>query len=119
MLTWHKELWLIDHGAALYFHHSWHNWEEQAKRPFVQVKEHVLLPQATQLYEVDAEFRSILDVKRINAIVALIPDEWLASGHPFDSAAECRQAYVEFLLTRTENSEIFIKEAQNAAETLI
>src|SRR3954470_17838663 len=44
MLVWHKELWLIDHGAALYFHHSWHNWEEQAKRPFVQVKDHVLLP---------------------------------------------------------------------------
>src|SRR5258708_30781488 len=61
MLTWHKELWLIDHGASLYFHHSWHNWEQQAKRPFVQVKEHVLLPQATKLEEVDAEFRSILN----------------------------------------------------------
>jgi hypothetical protein len=48
MLTWHKELWLIDHGAALYFHHSWHNWEEQAKKPFIQVKDHVLLSQATQ-----------------------------------------------------------------------
>src|ERR1700744_5561220 len=35
MLTWHKELWLIDHGASLYFHHSWNNWHEQAKRPFV------------------------------------------------------------------------------------
>src|ERR1700749_1076785 len=57
MLVWHKELWLIDHGAALYFHHSWHNWEEQAKRPFVQVKDHVLLQHATELELVDSEFK--------------------------------------------------------------
>jgi hypothetical protein len=54
MLIWHKELWLIDHGAALYFHHSGQNWEEQAKRPFAQIKEHVLLPKATELDTVDA-----------------------------------------------------------------
>src|SRR5689334_5178361 len=53
MLMWHKELWLIDHGASLYFHHSWDNWQEQAKRPFVQVKDHVLLPQADGLEKVD------------------------------------------------------------------
>ncbi|MDB4903690.1 MAG: hypothetical protein JWQ63_2971 [Mucilaginibacter sp.] len=119
MLTWHKELWLIDHGASLYFHHSWHNWEQQAKRPFVQVKEHVLLPQATKLEEADIEFRSILNEKRISSIVALIPDEWLSGEPSFKSPEEYRQAYVQFLLTRIENSEIFIKEAQNAAETLI
>src|SRR5471030_2016032 len=72
MLVWHKELWLIDHGAALYFHHSWHNWEEQAKRPFVQVKDHVLLSQATELNEVDSEFRTILTESVINDIVDLI-----------------------------------------------
>ena len=55
MLMWHKELWLIDHGASLYFHHSWQNFEEQAKRSFVQVKDHVLLPQASLLDEADAE----------------------------------------------------------------
>ena len=43
MLTWYRELWLIDHGAALYFHHGWDNWEEQAQRPFTPVKDHVLL----------------------------------------------------------------------------
>src|SRR5476651_2019658 len=69
MLTWHKELWLIDHGASLYFHHSWQNWEQQAKRPFVQVKDHVLLPQAMELDEVDAAFREILTPERIRAIV--------------------------------------------------
>src|SRR6187399_1499503 len=57
MLFWNKELWLIDHGASLYFHHSGQNWEEQAKRPFVQVKEHVLLTKATELEVVDTDFR--------------------------------------------------------------
>ena len=65
MLVWHKELWLIDHGAALYFHHSWHNWEEQAKRPFLQVKDHVLLNSATELSLVDQELRSVID-ERLN-----------------------------------------------------
>src|SRR5882757_1096508 len=77
MLIWHKELWLIDHGAALYFHHSWDNWREQATRPFVQVKDHVLLPRAAELEAVDGEFRSILTSERIRSIVSLIPDEWL------------------------------------------
>src|ERR1700749_1922352 len=59
MLTWNKELWLIDHGAALYFHHSWDNWKEQAVRPFLQVKDHVLLSKASELDEVDAEFKPV------------------------------------------------------------
>src|SRR6201999_2091777 len=92
MLIWHKELWLIDHGAALYFHHSWDNWEEQAKRPFVQVKDHVLLPQATQLNEVDAEFKLILTPERIRTIVVLVPDEWLMSGDAFETADQYRDA---------------------------
>ena len=61
MLIWNKELWLIDHGASLYFHHSWQHWQEQASRPFVQVKDHVLLPQASELEAVDITYRSILD----------------------------------------------------------
>jgi HipA-like protein len=119
MLIWHKELWLIDHGAALYFHHSWQNWEQQAKRPFVQVKDHVLLPQATELDAVDAEFSSILSVERISEIVALIPDEWLIGESTFETPEQYRQAYIHFLVTRISNSSIFIKEAQHAAGILI
>jgi hypothetical protein len=119
MLIWHKELWLIDHGAALYFHHSWHNWEEQAKRPFVQVKDHVLLPQATELDAVDAEFRLILTAQLIRSIVDLIPDEWLTGEPSFETPEHYRKAYTQFLLTRIEHAAIFIKEAQHAAETLI
>src|SRR6201996_3317236 len=49
MLVWNKELWLIDHGASLFFHHSWDNWQQQALRPFTQVKDHVLLSKAAVL----------------------------------------------------------------------
>lgn len=119
MLIWHKELWLIDHGASLYFHHSWQNWEEQARRPFMQVKDHVLLPRATELDAVDAAFRPILSTERLRAIVALIPEEWLGGDSPFASAEEHRQAYVHFLETRLANTEIFINEAQHARKALI
>ena len=118
MLIWHKELWLIDHGAALYFHHSWHNWPEQAKKPFVQVKDHVLLAQATELELADAEFVSLLTPDRVKAIVDLVPDTWLTGEPSFNTPADYRNAYVEFLLTRIANSAIFVKEAQYAA-TLI
>ncbi len=115
LLIWHKELWLIDHGAALYFHHSWDNWKEQATRPFVQVKDHVLLPFATDLDLVDAEFRSVLTLEKIQVIVSLIPDEWLDIETDTTSAEEIRQVYIQFLMLRIANSEIFVKEAQHAA----
>jgi hypothetical protein len=120
MLMWHKQLWLIDHGASLYFHHAWQNWEEQSKRPFAQVKDHVLLPQATELEMVDAEFKAILTPERIQAIVALIPEEWLTTiESPFETAQEHRQAYAHFINTRIAHSETFTKEAQHARKALI
>ena len=118
MLYWHKELWLIDHGASLYFHHSWQNWEEQAKRPFVLVKDHVLLPQATEITAVDAELKAILTPQLIADILALIPDEWL-DERQFESAEAQRNAYAYFLNTRIENSSVFVNEAENARQTLI
>jgi hypothetical protein len=118
MLIWHKELWLIDHGAALYFHHSWDNWQEQAKRPFVQVKDHVLLSRASELDIVNEEFTSILTTERITQIVNLIPDEWLI-GDAFETPDEYRKAYIQFLTTRIANAAIFVNEANHARETLI
>jgi len=119
MLLWHKELWLIDHGASLYFHHSWQNWEEQALRPFTHVKDHVLLPRSTELAAVDPGFRSILTLERINNIVSLVPDDWLVTDSPFQSVAEHRNAYIRFLELRIANSAIFLKEAQHAREIFI
>jgi hypothetical protein len=119
MLIWHKELWLIDHGASLYFHHSGQPWEEQAKRPFVQVKDHVLLPHASELEAVDAEYRAILTPDRIEAIVALVPDDWLIDESSEASPEERRQVYAQFLTTRLASSEIFVNEAQHARKTLV
>ncbi|SFO58232.1 hypothetical protein SAMN05428949_5864 [Chitinophaga sp. YR627] len=119
MLMWHRELWLIDHGASLYFHHSWDNWEEQAKRPFVQVKDHVLLPQASELEKADAAFRAILTEEQIRAIVAVVPDEWLLTLSHHGTPEEIREVYARFLITRIANAGTFVNEAQNARKTLI
>ena len=119
MLLWHKELWLIDHGASLYFHHAWQNWEEQALRPFTHVKDHVLLPRAAELTAVDAKFRSLLTTAHIRSIVSLIPDEWLLVDSPFTSVKDHREAYIRFLTLRIANSAIFVKEARHAREIFI
>jgi hypothetical protein len=118
MLFWHKELWLIDHGASLYFHHSWQNWEEQATRPFVLVKDHVLLKQASELEKVDLELKEILTPELVKTVLALIPDEWL-NEDIFKTCEAQRDAYALFLNTRIANSTIFVKEAQHAREALI
>jgi hypothetical protein len=116
MLLWRKELWLIDHGAALYFHHSWNDWQEQAKKPFTLIKDHVLLSQATELDKADEKFRVILTDSLIQFIVNLVPDEWLVIDSPFATADEHRNAYAEFLITRVKHSAIFTKAAQHAAK---
>lgn len=119
MLMWHKELWLIDHGASLYFHHSWDNWKEQAQRPFVQVKDHVLLPQATELEAADKEGRALITEDLIRSVVALVPDEWLDIHTPGAPPADIREVYVQFLGTRITSSGIFLKEAQHARAAFV
>src|SRR6478736_7905670 len=116
MLLWYKDIWLIDHGASLYFHHSWQDWEQQALKPFTHVKDHVLLPQATELFEVDELFRSLLSDEKIQAIVNLIPDSWLNNELNFSSVEEHRSAYAEFLEIRLSHSDFFVKEAKHARE---
>jgi hypothetical protein len=119
MLLWHKELWLIDHGASFYFHHSWTNWEQHAKSPFKLIKDHVLLPQASMIKEADELFKSILTPATLQAIVQLIPLEWLQWEDTEESPEAIREVYYQFLATRLNHSEIFINEAQNAREALI
>ena len=114
MLIWHKELWLIDHGACLYFHHSWNNWEQHAKSPFALIKDHVLLPQASLLKEVDAEFKTFLTMETLEEIVNTIPLEWLQWEDTDESPETLRNVYLQFLQTRLNYSEIFVNQAQNA-----
>ncbi len=129
MLVWNKELWLIDHGAALYFHHSWENdhhlspekIQHQAERPFVQIKDHVLLPRASRLDEVDTAARQILTPALIRTIVDLLPDEWLTGPgwSPTASPDDIRSVYAQFLNSRIAASGIFTKEAQHARQALV
>lgn len=119
MLMWHKELWLIDHGACLYFHHSWTSWQKHAQSPFALIKDHVLLPQAALLTETDQTFKSILTKEVLQNIVNLIPELWLHWEDTNETPEAIRDVYFQFLTTRLNQSEIFIKEAQNAREALI
>lgn len=119
LLMWHNELWLIDHGASLYFHHSWDNWEAQSRKPFLQVKEHVLLPWANNLEAIDQKCCSVLTPECIENIISIIPDNWLTADTPDLSAAEKRQVYQQFLNTRIADSAIFLKDALHARQTLI
>ena len=119
MLMWNKELWLIDHGAALYFHHSWQNWEQQSVRPFQHIKDHVLISYATELEKVNTEFRSVLNPPLIESIISLLPEEWLSGWSDGESPAEIRRVYSAFLNRRIANSEIFVKEAQHARESFV
>ena len=117
MLLWHKELWLIDHGAALYVQHTAPNWAEQQRRLFPQIKDHVLLPQASELSAVDSDSRALLTPEVIRAIVALVPNEWLLE--PDLSAETQREAYVRFLENRLAASETFVQEANAARHALV
>lgn len=119
MLIWHKELWLIDHGAALYFHHSWNNVEKHSLSPFSLINDHVLLPQAGMLEEVDENFKKILSEEKLREIVDLIPEEWLNWEGSEETPEEIKETYLQFFVTRKANSGIFIKEAQDARKTLI
>lgn len=119
MLIWQRELWLIDHGASLYFHHSWHNWDEQSKKPFTMVKDHVLLAFASELEEADQQLRQLLTPGKIRQIVDLLPDDWLTNWPSGESPEQIREVYFHFLTNRLASSEIFVKEAQHARSLLI
>lgn len=119
LLVWNKELWLIDHGAALYFHHASSEWSAQSTRPFQLIKDHVLLSFATELEEADKIAKSLLTDTLIDKILALVPEEWLASYDPEKTEEEIRQGYSDFLKNRIQSSHIFVKEAQHARQSLI
>lgn len=119
MLFWHREVWLIDFGASLYFHHTWIHWEKHARGNFPQIKDHVLLPFADQLNEVDKRFKAILSDQHINEIVELIPTDWLLWKDENSSFDNIKTIYRQFLTERRNHSETFVKEAQDARNALI
>ena len=112
MLLWHKELWLIDHGAAVFYQHNWDKFLENAANPFKQIKDHILLPFADEIEKADAELSAKLTPEILREIVELIPNDWL------ENADEERKIYLEFLTKRLENKKEFVKEAIDARKTL-
>jgi hypothetical protein len=113
LLLWHRKLWLIDHGVALYFHHAWKHGDDPSANPFSMIKDHVLLKGASQLEQTDALMRQQFTLDKIAAIVDLIPDSWLVEERGF-SMLQQRAAYVEFFARRISNSRVFVDEAQRA-----
>lgn len=119
MLIWHKELWLIDHGATFYFHHSWDNWEKAAVSPFTYIKDHVLLPQASQVEEINAEMMALLADEKLQEITNLIPEAWLIWEGSKMAPEAIRDVYFQFLVQRRNHSNNFVKQIQDARETLV
>lgn len=113
LLMWHRRLWLIDHGAALYFHHAWDGYLERSTDAFARIRDHVLLPAASRLADVDAELAAKLDGDAIERIVARIPDSWLGDA-PFASASAQRDAYSAWLKRRLDVPRAFVEEAIRA-----
>ena len=114
MLMWHRRLWLIDHGAALYFHHAWNQRDQHALTPFSRIKDHVLLKFASRLAQVDAEMKTRLAIDQIARIVELIPESWLADDPGFESKSQQRDAYLNYFAARLAASDIFVEEALRA-----
>jgi hypothetical protein len=114
MLMWHRRLWLIDHGAALYFHHAWTRHDEHATSPFRPIKDHVLLRLAGALPEIDAQMRSALSEDKLATIVHLIPEAWLPDDPGFDGKTGQLEAYLNFFKLRLRSSDAFVGEAVRA-----
>ena len=114
LLNWNKELWLIDHGASLYFHHNWASWESHLDRTFPLVSEHVLLAKATQLSDAVSIIKEYLSSNRITEIIDALPEDWLIEENTPLSPAAKRQAYKQILLSRVNNVDVLAKEAADA-----
>jgi len=111
LLMWHGRLWLIDHGASLYFHHGTPAaaFTARASDPFSLIGEHVLLAAAADMTEADARLAPRLTSDVIDAVVGMVPDGWLG-----DDAAGQRRAYAEYLRARVRGPRRFVEEATRA-----
>lgn len=108
MLLWHREVWLIDHGAALYFHHRWGpGWHPAAEYRY-DVRDHVMLTAAGSVTDADRALRPMLTAAVLGEVLALVPDEWLAADPAFDSPDHARAAYRAFFDTRLAQAHTWV-----------
>jgi hypothetical protein len=118
LLIWEDRLWLIDHGASLYFHHDWENYP-RSQNPFPLIKDHTLITFASRIAEADTLLRPRLTRDLFRQIIDLIPEQWLGPEQGFAGPAEHRQAYESYLLNRLAASSIFVQEAIHAHTKLV
>jgi hypothetical protein len=104
LLMWHRELWLIDHGATLTFHHSWSRSSGFTTKPY-DVSSHVLSEMASERGKADALLAPLVTSSLLSEVLAEVPDVWLTDEEGFDSPASVRAAYVDHLLARLEARE--------------
>jgi hypothetical protein len=114
MLIWHRRLWLIDHGASLYFHHAWTQHEHHAANPFPLIRDHVLLKYAGALNEVDERMASVITADKLADIVQSIPESWLSDDPGFSDRQAQRDAYLNYFLLRMRSTGSFVQEAIRA-----
>jgi len=119
LLCWHRELYFIDHGAAMYVHHDWETMLERAESSFREVKNHVLLPWSSRLAEADERARLHLTPEKIAEILEEVPDKWLLREGDGLSSAEKRVVYLDFFSRRLKASAKFVEEAGRARSELI
>ena len=114
LLMWHRRLYLIDHGAALYFHHGWDGDVSGADKAFPLIRDHVLLRGASRLAEIDGGMAAVLTEATIAGIVADVPDAWLQGPDGFGDPATQRAAYVRYLVRSVAQRDAFVQEAIRA-----
>lgn len=114
LLVWHGRPWLIDHGAALYIHHTWRDPDEHARRPFERIRDHVLLPYAGSIEAADGRHAARIDRALLSGLVEALPDAWLPDDPAMGDAAAQRQGYVRYLTLRLEEPRRFVQEADGA-----
>ncbi len=100
ILAWHRRLYLIDHGASLFIHHTWRDPREHARRPLETIADHVMLPFASSLDAAHARLAPLVAEPLLRTIVALVPDAWLLPDPIAGDAGAQRDAYVAYLLER-------------------
>lgn len=108
LMLWHGRLTLIDHGAALYFHHGWDGDPARADAPFPLIRDHVLLAAADRIGQADSELAPRLTPEAIAAIVTAVPDAWLQGPDAFADADGQRRAYVAYLVRRLRQREAWL-----------
>ena len=119
LLCWHKAIYLIDHGAALYFHHDWKDPAISARSRFPAIRDHVLLPWAAHIEKVDGVLRAKLSQAVFSQILEGVPDAWLVPEPGIPTPADKRKAYVDFLNHRLNAASLFMEEAVRARSALV